>query len=138
MFPCKPASHARRVTLAGAVIEMSLYACSANDTVFALSFADLKDPARISDALDELARAALSHIQPSRAPVSEPVRVVGMTPQQRAAQWRVSGRMADGRIVEERVALFSFGTRVYQATMLGTKLDPAAEDTFFGALRVGK
>ena len=33
--------------------------------------------------------------------------------------------------------VFSHGTRVYQATMLGATLDAEAQETFFGALRVG-
>jgi hypothetical protein len=40
--------------------------------------------------------------------------------------------------VQERAALFSHGTVVYQATMLGPRLDAQAQDMFFGALRVGR
>jgi hypothetical protein len=60
-----------------------------------------------------------------------------MTPHPQSAQWRLSGRLPDGRAVQERVVVFSHGTRVYQATMLGAALDAEAQDTFFGALRVG-
>jgi hypothetical protein len=137
MLPCKPASHARRVALAGQTVEMSMFACSAGETVFALSFADIKDPSLVGAALDELARAVQSNLESPSAAASEPVKVAGMTPQPRAVQLRLAGRLPDGRLVQERTAVFSYGTHVYQATMLGTELDGQAQDTFFGALRVG-
>jgi hypothetical protein len=137
MFPCRPGSHARGVVLAGGTVEMSMYACSVDDTTFALSFADVKDPALVGDALNELALALQSHLRSPSPAASEPVRVPGMTPQPQSAQWRIIGRMPDGRAMQERSALFSYGTRVYQATMLGAELDIQAQETFFGALRVG-
>ncbi len=136
MLPCKPASHARRVALAGDSFEMSMFACSAGETVYALSFADVKDPARVGAALDELGRAAQSNLLSPSGAASALATVAGMTPQSQSAQWRLSGRLPDGRAVQERVVLFSHGTRVYQATMLGAALDAEAQETFFGALRV--
>lgn len=137
MFPCKPASQARRVVVVGQTLEMSLWACSADETVYALSFADVQDPARVGAALDELGRAAQSNLQSQGDVASQPVAVVGMTPHPQSAQWRLSGHLPDGRAVQERVLLFSHGTQVYQATMLGARLDAEAQETFFGALRVG-
>jgi hypothetical protein len=137
MFPCKPASHARRVAMAGGTIDMSMFACSAGETVYALSYADVNEPARVGAVLEEMARAAQSNLQSPSGAASEPAKVAGMTPHPQSAQWRLAGRLPDGRAVQERVVLFSHGTRVYQATMLGAKLDAEAQDTFFGALRVG-
>ena len=137
MFPCKPASHARRVAIAGQTQEMTMWACSADETVYALSFADVQDPARVGAALDELGRAARSNLQSQGGAASQPAAVVGMTPHPQSAQWRLSGRLPDGRAVQERVLLFSHGTQIYQATMLGARLDAEAQETFFGALRVG-
>ena len=45
LFPCKPGSHVRTVTLAGAQVRMSMYACTAAGHTYALTFADLGDPA---------------------------------------------------------------------------------------------
>jgi hypothetical protein len=137
MFPCRPASQVRGVVLAGGRVEMTMFACTAGDTVFALSFADVKEPARVAAALDELAVAVRSHVQPSSVPASQPAAVPGMTPMAQAVQWRLAGRLPDGREMQERAALFSRGTQVYQATMLGAKLDAQAQEVFFGALKVG-
>ena len=113
-----------------------MLACSVEETAYALSFADVTDPARVGVALDEFGRAAQANLQ-SQASASQPAAVPGMTPQAQAAQWRLSGRLPDGRAVQERMVLFSHGTHVYQATMLGARLDAEAQETFFGALRVG-
>jgi hypothetical protein len=136
MFPCKPASHARDVRLAGATVSMSMFACSAGDTTFALAFADMKDPSLVGQALDELAQAAHSHLQAAASSASQPLSVPGMTPNARAALWRLQGRLPDGRLVQERVALFAHGTQIYQATILGAVLDAQAQEVFFGALRM--
>jgi hypothetical protein len=136
MFPCKPASHARRVTLAGASVEMSMFACNAGGATYALTFADLNDPALVTPALGELAIALSSNLRAREPAASQPLAVRGMTPNANAARWRVAGQLPDGRAVQERAALFAHGTRVYQATMLGPAIDAEAEATFFGALRV--
>jgi hypothetical protein len=136
-LPCKPASHARRVTLAGVSVQMSMYACSAAGTTFALTFADLGDPALVSSALAELATAVATHVRASAPAASQPFAVRGMTPNANAALWHVAGTLPDGRAVQERAALFAHGTSVYQATMLGPTLDVATQEAFFGALRIG-
>jgi hypothetical protein len=148
MFPCRPASHARRVTLAGAPVEMTMLACTAGQITFALTHADVADPALVEPALRELARSAGEHLRPAGssasapsaaarpgAAVSQPVLVPGMTPQPQAARWRLAGQLPDGRAVQEELALFAKGTRVVQATMLGPRLDEAAREGFFGGLR---
>ena len=114
-----------------------MVACTAGDTVFALTFADVKDPARVGSALDELGLAQRSHLRSPDGAASRAVAVPGMTPNPHAVQWSLTGQLPDGRAVQERAALFSHGTVVYQATMLGPRLDAEAQDTFFGALRVG-
>lgn len=137
MFPCKPASHARRVTLAQSTVEMSLYACSAGDASYALAFADLADPAQVGPALDELGHALAAHVQAAAPAASAPLAVSGMTPNDRAAAWRVEGRLPDGRAVQERAALFAYGTRIYQATVVAARLpDDEALGNFFSGLSV--
>jgi hypothetical protein len=39
--------------------------------------------------------------------------------------------------VTEEVAVFTYGTRVYQATVLGTQLPAEVAHTFIESLRVG-
>ena len=137
LFPCKPASHARTVTLAGAAVEMSLYGCTASQVSYALAFADMRDPALVTPALDELARAARAHLQTAQAAASAPLVVPGMTPNVQAAVWTLHGRLPDGRTVQERLALFAYGTRVYQVTAVGERDDASAWNSFLAGVKVG-
>jgi hypothetical protein len=59
-----------------------------------------------------------------------------MTPNPRAGRQALFGQLGDGRQVEVQVALFVRGTRVFQATMVGARLDADAIETFFGSLRL--
>ena len=136
-FPCKPASHSRKVTLAGAAVEMSLYSCTVSEVSYALAFADMADPALVTPAIDELARAAHGNLAAVAPGASMPLNVRGATPNRQSASWTVSGRLPDGRKVEERLALFAYGTRVYQATAVGERLDASAWDNFLGSVKVG-
>jgi hypothetical protein len=137
-LPCRPAGHARELLLAGATVEMTMLACSAGDVTYALAFADVRNPAQVTPALVELALASQSHLQPAATAVSLPLAVPGMTPNPQALRWRLSGRLPDGRAIDEQMAVFVQGTTVYQATMLGSALDAQAQDNFFGALRLGR
>lgn len=135
LFPCKPAGHARRVTLAGDGVELTLYACTAGGVTFAVGFADVGQPQRTGPALAELSAAAARNIGAVGSAVL-PLRIEGMTPNPQAGRLRLNGQLGDGQRVEEQVAVFSRGTRVFQATMVGAKLDAEAVATFFGALRL--
>lgn len=135
-FPCKPASHARQLALAGVMVDMTLYACSASGATYAVGFADVGQPQRVGSALDELAAAAARNLGAQGPLALTPLHIAGMTPNPSASRIAVTGQLRDGRRVDERVAVFAYGTRVYQATMVGPHLEPEAVETFFGALRL--
>jgi len=136
LFPCKPDLHVRRVSLAGAVVDLSLLACAAGGTTYAVAFADIGEPQRAGRALEEMLAAAARNIA-STAPVRAlPLRVAGMTPYAQAMRQALAGRQFDGAQVQEQVAVFARGARVYQATMVGVRLDDEAVAMFFGALRL--
>jgi hypothetical protein len=136
LFPCKPDGHARHLALAGAAVELTLFACTAGGSTYAVAFADLGQPQLVEPALAELMAAAARNIDAKGTPVIVPLHVAGMTPNFRAGQQAFSGRLADGLAIEEEVAVFARGTRVYQATMVGARLEAQAIEMFFGALRL--
>lgn len=136
LFPCKPAGHARQLTLAGEAVEMTLYACTAGGATYAVGFADVGQLQRVERALAELSAAAARNIGAAGLPAVAPLRVEGMTPHPQAGRQSLAGQLADGQRVEEQVAVFARGTRVFQATMVGAKLDAEAVESFFGALRL--
>ena len=136
LFPCKPDRQVRRLPLAGTVVEMSLWACSAAGVTYAVGYADVGEPERVARALDELAASAARNIGSVGLPGSVPLRVAGMTPNLQARRQTLTGQMADGLTAHETVAVFARGARVYQATIVGAHLDRDAVEVFFGALRL--
>lgn len=134
-FPCKPTSHTRSAMLAGAPVPMTLLACEAAGATFALSHADVGDPSRVTDVLVEL-RSALAGNLEAATFQSAPFELAGMTPNPQAVRIAQAGRLPDGTAVQERALLFARGTRVYQAVVLGARLDEAAAGIYFDSLRL--
>lgn len=135
LFPCKPDSHARRVQLGPHSVRLELHACTAAGTTWALAFADMAEPNRVGPALQELRSAAARNLAAS-APQTLVLKVEGATPNPSSQRIQFQGRMPDGRAVTEQVAVFTKGTRVFQAIALGDKLDAEAAENFFGSLRL--
>jgi hypothetical protein len=134
-FPCKPDRHVRSVKLAVQPVRMVMLVCSAQEMSFAVSFIDLAEPAKISEALAELQALAASNLAAQRSE-RFPLAVPGMTPNDKAARLRLEGRQPDGTAMEEQAAFFVKGLRVYQATVLGRRVTADAADTFIGGLRL--
>jgi hypothetical protein len=123
LFPCKPASHARSVALAAGQVR-----------TWALAVADVAEPARVGPALAELDAAAARNLGATQVrPL--PLKVHGVTPNPASRRVQIDGRLPDGSRVTEQVAVFAKGTQVFQATVLGERIDAEAADTFFGSLR---
>ena len=135
LFPCKPKVHARPVALAGFRVRMNLTACAAGATTYALAYATIGDPAKVTAALEELRDAAAANIEATARPGTA-WRVPGMTLNVRAEKLQLQGRGADGQPVREEVVFFAKGTRVYQATVVGSRIDLEAADTFFAGLKL--
>lgn len=134
LFPCRPQLHERRLALAGATVKLTLQACDSGGQTWGLASADLADPARLAPALDELAAAAGANL--AATPRTLPLQVPGATPHPGSRRVALEGRRPDGQDAQMRVALFTHGTRVFQATALGPRLPEELVDTYLGSLRV--
>jgi hypothetical protein len=134
LFPCKPSQNVRRISMAGTEVDMALLVCEAGGATWALSHADVVDPARVTQALDELAGAAMRNVAAS-SPASAPVAIAGMTPNPRASRMRAAGRRPDGAEVHTDTTVFARGTRVYQITVLARRSSTAPVDTFVASVR---
>lgn len=134
LFPCKPTLHERRIGLAGGPVTLSLMACDTGGQTWGLASAELGDPARRGEVLDALAAAAAGNVA---AAASAAVLVVpGATPHPGSRRLRLDGRRPDGQPVQMQLALFTHGTRVYQATVLGQRVSDELAATYFESLRV--
>lgn len=135
LLPCKPASHARELELAGQKVRMVLHACRAAETTWAVAWADLGDPTRTGSALEQLKAAAAANVGAGRLrPLAG--RTPGETPNPQAGRYAVSGTLPDGQPVQGRLVVAARGAAVMQATALGPRPDEAALDTFFDSLRL--
>ncbi len=135
MFPCKPATHVRTLELAGARVPLSLHACTAGQMTFALAAADVGEVARVGPALQQLREAAHANLGGVVQAMAIP-RVDGMTPQPATQRMLVRGQRPDGTAVVEDVFVFSRGTRVYQASVLGVSLEAEPVETFLGSIKL--
>ncbi len=135
LFPCKATPQARQLLLSGRSVKLSLHACSAGGHTWALAFADVVDPAQVGAALTELRAAAANNLG---AMAMQPLAlaVPGATPYVASERVLIGGHLPNGQPVQEQVAVFAFGTRVFQATVLAEALNSEAVETFFGALRL--
>lgn len=135
MFPCKPDHHSRRVTVAGAELAMQLSSCTASDAVYALSRINTGQADRVTPVLEALRQAAMENIGGPTS-VKGVQSVPGMAPHPLAQRLAWSGVRADGSPIAAQATFFTQGTQVYQATVVSTRLDAEAVDTFFSGLKL--
>ncbi len=135
LMPCRPLVHERSVPLAGQTVKLALQACDAGGQTWGLAVAELNDPGRVAPALAELGALAASNIG-ARAGPSLPIQILGATPHPGQHRLRLSGHLPDGKAVTMQLVVFSHGTRVFQATVLGEQVPDDAAEMFFGALRI--
>jgi len=130
MFPCKPTISVHPATRAEPVA-MGLARCDAAGQSFALSWAEVDDPAQLTAALREMRESLARKMSAQR---SEPhaLQVPGMTPNAEAQQQTLIGAQQ-----QAQVAVFTRGRRVYQALMLGARPNAAAWGVFLDSLRLG-
>lgn len=132
-MPCRPDQQQRQVVLAGAPVALRLVVCSADGHTFALTSADVGDPARVAPALQALLQSAQANLQ-GRVLAEQPAAVPGMTPNAAAVRRQLAGRMPDGREVREQVQVFAHGLRVFQATVVGPQAGTSQAGPFFEAI----
>jgi hypothetical protein len=133
-LPCKPASHARVILLAGKPVRTTLHACTAGGVTWAVAIADIQDPTRVTAALGELKASAAGNLT-AGAPRALAGTVAGATPNPQSGRLALEGRYPDGRAAQMQLAVFARGTWLIQATALGERIDGDAAETFFAALR---
>ncbi len=140
-MPCKPTRNSRKVVLsnekADAAVSFTLTGCKAADMSFALGAADMSQPERAAPALAWLAQKLAINIQapPSNGTLFSSKGANSAAKNQRL---KLEGQLPDGSKVEEQVALFNQGSRVYQATVMAPAgmLSPEAAETFFTSIEL--
>ncbi|HSI56308.1 MAG TPA: hypothetical protein VLA16_02050 [Ideonella sp.] len=135
-FPCRPSKQVRQVPLAGPPVALTLYVCKADAVTFALSHADVDDPSRVAGALQAMRASAEANLGAAALAAGQAAwQVPGMTPQPASGRWSLQGRLPDGKPVRAELAVFSRGTHVVQATLLGASGGDAVAQPFFEGLQ---
>ena len=133
LMPCKAVAQQRPVVLAGRTLRLVLHACDAGDRTWAVAIADVEDPALVPPALRALRESAAANIG-AAPPAPLPLAVPGATPQPGSGRARFAGRRPDGAGVAIETAVFSRGTLVVQATVLGAAVAPDDAEAFFASM----
>lgn len=136
MFPCRPATLSREVDVAQRRVEMTMFACAAAGTTYAVGTLTLNDARDVGTALDALRESAARNVDAAPA-TAQALQVPGMTPYPQATRITFSGRRPDGTAVVGTLAVFARGLRVYQAMVVGDRPDAEAVSVFFAALKLG-
>jgi hypothetical protein len=134
LMPCKPTSQERRIALDGQSALLTLYACTAGGQTWSLAFADVGDPARMSGVLQSLVKAAGANVSASTRR-AQLLLVPGATPNAASQLVAYEGQLADGQVVQMRVAVFARGTWAFQATAVGGALPAEGVQTFMESIR---
>ncbi|WP_418318465.1 hypothetical protein [Piscinibacter sakaiensis] len=140
LFPCRPQSAVRTVVLASQRVEMKMMSCEAGGAAFAVSRIDVDDPERIEPLLQAMRSALVANLAantPAEADRGGPR--VGVTAS--SGRWGgqhldVLGRGPQGQPIHAQGEFFSHQGSVYQASVVGRKLDPDATDFFFASLQL--
>ena len=133
-FPCKPDRLIRTLPIAGNASRMTLLSCSVQGTVFAVSYADLADPAQLDAALTQFRAAAVNNVQ-GRDVRMHSMKIAGLQTPDSVIRLEMSGHRVDGTGIRQYVAAFGKGARAYQATVIGKDPTQESVDTFFSGLR---
>jgi len=134
MFPCKPERYARKLPLAGEAVEMRMSSCVVDGVTYALAYAGVSEPGKVEAALGELRDAAGRNLGGAIRETGNAT-VPGMTPNGFARRVSVAGSGARGEPLQEQAVFFAKGLRVYQASVVGAKVNGEAADTFIAGLR---
>lgn len=135
LFPCKPTGETRMVVLEGLPMKLNMHACEAGGATYAVATGDTGDPARVGPVMNALLAAQVGNLG-AAASAARPFEVNGMTPNPQARRVTLAGRFPDGTAVNQEAALFSRGTWVIQALVMGPRLNTEAVDTFFEGFRM--
>jgi len=133
-LPCRPGRFQREVTVAGVPLKLFMLSCEAGGVTYGVATAEVGDPAHVDPVLFALRDSAAAAIR-SADSTAGALNLRGATPFSGNSSAHLHGRRPDGETIEEAVRVFARGTRVYQASAVGTSLPDAALRPFEDGLR---
>jgi hypothetical protein len=89
----------------------------------------------VGPALTELLVSSAAHVSAS-TDSAKPLRVPGATPHAGSQQVLLVGHRGDGQAVQMQLALFTFGTAVFQVSALGSSVTSELANPLLDSLRI--
>lgn len=133
-LPCRPGRFQRDLLVAGRPLELFMLSCEAGGATYGVATADVRDVTHVDAVLGALAEAASSAIH-ARGGDVRPFEPSGATPFRNSVSTHFQGNRPDGTAVEESFLVFARGARVYEATVIGSRLPDSATRPFEDGLR---
>ena len=133
-LPCRPSRFQRDVTVAGVPLQLFMLSCETGGVTYGVATAEVGDPARVDAVLFALRDSAAAAIRSSGLPAGA-LNLHGVTPFNGNYSAHLHGQRPDGETVDEAIRVFARGTRVFQASAVGTTLPEAALKPFEDGLR---
>ena len=134
-FPCRPDRQTRIVNVAAVRVSMTLWACSAADATFAVSYFDVSEPGDLAATMAQLQAAAIGNLSGQLLRESG-VAIPGMTLNAHSKRVLIAGHGPRGDTLRQTLVVFTRGLRVYQATVVGAEPDVQAVEVFIEALKL--
>lgn len=140
LLPCKPDRAERPVSLdGGASVPLSVVGCTAGGVTFTLAHLPVAPGTEAAAALLQWRAANAARLGAVEAQLDASFSPVGALALPAAGMATIEARDAAGQPVRQRAAWFaragSGGVELFQAALLGGKIDPVAVETFFSSLR---
>ena len=133
-LPCRPGRFQRDVVVAGTRLALFMLSCETGGVTYGVATAEVTDPTRVDAVLHGLAQASAAAIRSSDLRL-DALNMGGTTPFSGNTHARLRGIRPDGRAVDEAIRVFARGTRVFQASAIGTVLPDQAVAPFEEGLR---
>ena len=133
-LPCRPGRFQRDVTVAGVPLKLFMLSCEAGGITYGVATADVGDPGRVDAVLHALHDSAAVAIRSADSPAGA-LNMPGVTPFSGNSSAHLHGRRPDGQTIDEAIRVFGRGTRVFQASAVGTALPESAVKPFEDGLR---
>jgi hypothetical protein len=133
-LPCRPSRFQRDVKVAGVTLKLFMLSCETGGVTYGVATADVVDPARVDTVLIGLRDSAAAAIRSSGSTAGA-LNLHGVTPFNGNYSAHLHGQRPDGETIDEAVRVFARGTRVFQASAVGSTLPEAALKPFEDGLR---
>jgi hypothetical protein len=135
LFPCKPETSTRQVTLANQVVQMTLLACEAGAASFALAYADTHLATGQSAALQTWQQATLTNLR-VESNEALPYSIKGARVSVPARRVVAQGMRLDNTAISVQALWFGVGSALVQVSVTSDVPLPEAVETFFAGIRI--